>query len=237
MKRFNKQLRGVAALMAMASFYTHAADSVDIKVVGTISPTACTPSIAGGGTLDFGTIKTDSLDATGYTALTTQESALTITCIAPTLVGVKAIDGRPNSIAGVSASSLAGGAAAPAALNWNGYNVVGLGQQDGTTAIGGYSLYVKGGNATADNATVDVIVSEDAGHNTWSKPATLNLYGTGSTPRVLTVAATGTTSPLAFSNMTVNLGVQAYINEKAELDTSKAISLNGMTTIELDYLP
>ncbi|NIG74718.1 DUF1120 domain-containing protein [Klebsiella sp. Ap-873] len=236
MKRLNKHLHGIAALMAVTSFYTHAADSVDIKVVGTISPTACTPSIAGGGTIDFGTIKTNSLNATGYTPLTTQEAALTITCIAPTQVGVKAIDGRPNSIAGVSAS-LAGGAAAPAALNWSGYNVVGLGQQDGTTAIGGYSLYVKGGNATADNATVDVIVSEDAGHNTWSKPATLNLYGTGSTPRVLTVAATGSTSPLAFSTMTFNLGIQAYINEKAELDTSKVISLNGMTTIELDYLP
>ena len=42
--------------------------------------------------------------------------------------------------------------------------------------------------------------------------------------------------PAAFKNLTINLTVQAYINKASELDLTKPVILDGLSTIELVYL-
>ncbi|MGK8936242.1 hypothetical protein ACRS85_26935 [Pluralibacter gergoviae] len=42
--------------------------------------------------------------------------------------------------------------------------------------------------------------------------------------------------PVAFKTLTGTLNVQAVINKGAELDLSKAVNLDGLSTIQLYYL-
>ncbi|MCK7177133.1 DUF1120 domain-containing protein [Enterobacter cloacae] len=45
------------------------ANSVDVKVTGTITPDACTATVSNNGTFDYGAISVKDLSATGYTFL------------------------------------------------------------------------------------------------------------------------------------------------------------------------
>jgi hypothetical protein len=42
--------------------------------------------------------------------------------------------------------------------------------------------------------------------------------------------------PDAIKNVTIDLKVQAYINKASELDLTKPVILDGLTTLELIYL-
>ncbi|WP_139319892.1 DUF1120 domain-containing protein, partial [Serratia marcescens] len=43
------------------------AESIDVKVIGTITPTACKPNFGGGGTIDYGNIQPASLSNDTFT--------------------------------------------------------------------------------------------------------------------------------------------------------------------------
>lgn len=238
MKLMQKSICALAVLAATAtSFTTQAADSVDLKVIGTITPGACTPTISGGGVIDYGTIKADSLAATGLTKLSVKSATLSISCTAETKMAIKAVDQRIDSVAGTTVTGATGGGApAPASLAWANYPVVGLGL-NGTKKIGGYTVYLKG-SPTADGQNATAIHAEDAGHQTWgTMPAGSSVYGSSSTLRYVSLADSANTSePKKFTNATFPLSIQGYINEKSELDLTKNITLDGMTTLEIIYL-
>ncbi len=50
-------------------------------------------------------------------------------------------------------------------------------------------------------------------------------------------AATGTTTPVAFTNLSGKLGVQAYLNQRSAFDLTNTVQLDGLSTLELVYLP
>ncbi|AIR61145.1 hypothetical protein LH23_10855 [Cedecea neteri] len=232
-----KSICALAVLAATAtSFTAQAADTVDLTVIGTITPSVCVPTLAGGGVYDVGTIKAATLSATALNGVTTQTKQLSIVCDAPTKVAIKAVNKRLNTAADTTEVAATGAAPAPTSLvTWRGHNVVGLGL-DGSSRIGGYSLY-NTGTVNADNNTVDVITADDAAHTAWTKGSgTPNMYGIGAAPRLLTVAATGTTVPVAFTSLTMNVSATVYVNKASELDLTKDIKLNGMTTLEMVYL-
>ena len=83
-----KTVLALALLATTASAF--AADSVDVRVIGTIVPAACTPTLSGGGTVDYGTIKADTISATDYTVLPEKQISFLDPCDAPAKVALNA---------------------------------------------------------------------------------------------------------------------------------------------------
>ncbi|AZD55527.1 Beta-fimbriae probable major subunit [Pseudomonas chlororaphis subsp. aurantiaca] len=220
------------------------AESVDVRVIGTITPTACTPTLSGGGTIDYGAINPNTLSATAYTTLPAKQLDFAITCDAPAKVAVKAINGRPGTIAGRPTEGTGGANWLPPGATVFGATgagalVVGLGLA-GTTPVGGYAARIAGGSVSADGVNVDSIYN-DSGSATggaWAAAGTAANSGAlyGGNLRHVSWAASGTTTPLAFTTLAGKLEVQAYLNYSSLLDLTKPVALDGLTTIELVYL-
>ncbi|NLU15356.1 MAG: DUF1120 domain-containing protein [Serratia liquefaciens] len=219
----------ILALLATAALPALAA-SIEVKVIGTITPAACTPMVSGGGTIDYGTIKAGSLSLDEFTALDEKQLDLSISCAAPAKVALKATNNRSNTVAGATTDG-AGGATLVNVFGKTNLPVVGLGI-DGTHRIGGYVIKVESG--TADGKAVDTI-HNNVGETTWTKSGDGALYN-DSAVRQVSWATTGTTDPVAFQKLTGKVTVQAYINKASELDLTKPVTLNGSSTIELVYL-
>ncbi|KFC76668.1 DUF1120 domain-containing protein [Buttiauxella agrestis] len=225
------------AITACTVYSAMAADTADVHVIGSISPAACTPTISGGGTIDYGNIKASSLKADDYTVLDVKTLDIAITCSAPTVVGIHAINGRPNTLAGGGQSSVTGQSqqSPVVLLGMPTTYAVGLGL-DGSTPIGGYAGKLDTSSVLLDGVAVEGLnATSTDGSGTWSKYSKGVLY----TPfgfDLFSWGASGSSVPVAFTNMTGKLSVQAYINKSSELQLSKTINLDGLTTIELVYL-
>jgi len=233
MKTMQKNALALAVLATTA--LPVMAESVDVRVIGTITPTACTPTLSGGGTIDYGVIPPASLSDTAFTVLQEKQIDISINCDAPAKVSLKTINGRPNTVAG-STEGAGGTARNPDGVTLFGSTnlaVAGLGL-DGTDKIGGYAMRIAQGTAVADGSDVDVIISDDM-NATWARSAAGSIFNQLRT-RHVSWGATGTTTPVAFETFTAKLGAQAYINKASELDLSKPVALDGLTTIELVYL-
>ncbi|TNV09882.1 DUF1120 domain-containing protein [Buttiauxella sp. B2] len=225
------------ALLAASVGSAMAADSVDVKVIGQIIPAACTPTISGGAVFDYGKIKASTLAADAYTVLPEMQLDFSLVCDAPAKVALKAINGRPGTMAGVTESAL-NSAYAPVML----YNIssttvasVGLGL-DGANKIGGYGVRIPAETVTADGNAVDTII-RDSNYTVgdyYEKRAVGNLYSL--TGRLTTWAAPGTLTPIAFKVLAGKINVQAYINKGSQLDLTHVNYLDGLTTLEVVYL-
>ena len=86
---------------------------------------------------------------------------------------------------------------------------------------------------TVDGGTsVKNLLSADGGKS-WSKPVYLWL----SPDYIASVgAAAGDNTPLAFTTLSGTFQLQAAINKGSELDLTKAVHLDGQSTVELYYL-
>lgn len=233
----NKMKRTVLALVVLASAgHAMAADSVDVKVIGTITPSACTPSLSGGGTVDYGNIKANTLSPSSYTTLPTKNVDFSITCSAPTKVGVSVVNGRPGTLAGATVDDTATqGGMPPSPLGGAFYNgAVGLGLAD-NAKIGGYTIAFTPGSFTADGNQVNSIYRRSTDPSwrdaSYSGAAYNYAYGMTNSWR-----ASGQSDPVAFMNLNGSLKVLTYLNKASELDLTKQINLDGLTTLELVYL-
>ncbi|CAI1827695.1 DUF1120 domain-containing protein [Serratia quinivorans] len=224
-----------AVICASSAF---AADSVDLKVIGTITPVACIPTLSGGGTVDYGTIKSDTLKADDYTMLPIKSLDFSITCDGNAKVAVRAFSGRLGTAVG-TAEAPNGAAKPPVGVTLFGKDsatstlrAFGLGL-DGTKKIGGYSMRLQLVGSKADGVVVDNIYRYGP-TGTWAKVANGILVTLEDTQ--ISPAATGTLTPLAFKTLASSLDVQAFINKASELDITKPIHLDGLATLELIYL-
>ncbi|MBC3252461.1 DUF1120 domain-containing protein [Serratia fonticola] len=242
MLKLNQVQKTVCALAVLAatSLPALAASSVDVRVIGTITPTACMPTLAGGGTIDYGVIHPNTLSDDAYTVLAEKQTTFSIVCDAPAKVAVQIVNQRVGSLAG-SSNETSNGGTAPNGVTIFGttasIGAAGLGL-DGTSKIGGYGMRMVPGSFTIDdNTAVDGIYRNSAAsdwilHAAGSTGSIFNV----NTPRQISWAETGKTLPVAFTTLSGQLGVQAYINKASELDLTKPVSLDGLTTIELVYL-
>ncbi len=214
------------------------AESVDLRVTGTLIPGACTPTLSSDGVIDYGYITADQLSAKSYTPLDVKTLGLSISCTAPAKIAIKAINGRPGTVAGGTETGPSRAASSPVEL-FNGVSqaVVGLGVNGGTP-IGGYALRPVPGSFTADgNNVVNIWQNSDNAPDNWDPTrATISLYTVFSAIRYMSWATPGTELPLPFTVLNGQLEVQAYINKLEELDLNSAIQLDGQSTIEIVYL-
>lgn len=228
---------GCVAILIAHSMLAQA-ESVDLRVTGTLIPGACTPTLSGEGVIDYGYITADKLSLDSYTALDVKSLAFTIICSAPAKVAIKAINGRPGTVAGATEVGPSHAASSPVVL-FDGLiqAVVGLGLS-GSTPIGGYSVRAVPDSFKADgNDVVNIWQNSDNDPDNWDLTASnVSLYTLNAVARYISWAESGVGLPLAFTVLNGQLEVQAYINKLEDLDVNGAIQLDGQSTIEIVYL-
>ncbi|HEJ7887073.1 DUF1120 domain-containing protein [Serratia liquefaciens] len=226
------------AVLTITSLPSYAKD-IEVKVAGTITPSGCTPTLSGDGAIDYGMIKSDSLTLDAYTTLEQKFLELTITCDAPVKLALEAKNGRPNTLAGVATEdAISGAALSPAASALSTATaVVGLGVS-GSARIGGYALMAAAVTFKTDGTDAQLITRE-GNSGEWKEYYGIaesdNFYSIG-VKRQLSWKNGSIKEPAAFQKLTGKVKVQAYINKASELDLTKPVILDGLTTLELVYL-
>lgn len=207
MKRLSQSLLPALLLTTTASAF--AASSVDLSVTGLITPSACTPALVGGGTIDYGKISAKDLTADNYTQLGIRTLPFTITCEAKTLIGFQGTDNRAGSDP-----------------DGNG-RMYGLGIVNETEKLGDYGLEWK--NLTADGESMRSIKSDNNG-STWQLSPYMR-------PNVLlSVADSATVAPVALQNLSGDIELDAYIAPAKDLTLDKELTMDGSATLTVRYL-
>lgn len=236
MKAFVIQKTLLATLLiTTASQAMAVGDSVDVKVRGQFVPAACTAKVSGNATVDYGTIKAETIVKDDFTMLPVKNLSLSIACEAPVKIALHSTDMRADSavtLTGKSWNVKAQGGAYPAG------EALGLGKA-GDKNIGSWAMWMEPDSVKADGNAVDVISINGLPtsiNNSWVKPTsgTTWLAQAGDTYR--SWAAPGTLTPIALTNLTGTVSVQAGINKGSELDLTKTVTLDGMATIQVFYL-
>ena len=201
----------LASLMLTATHAAMAASSVDLTVTGLITPSACTPSMSGGTTVDFGKISAKDLNADPLqpTQLETRSKPIVITCEAATLVAFQGTDNRAGSDYGGNGRQY------------------GLGFVNGTEKLGDYFLNLK--NITADGVAGRAINSANNG-STWQ-------LSTAMRPNYLiSVADSTAVAPIPVTVLTGDLELDTYISPTSELTMGSELTMDGSATLTVRYL-
>lgn len=225
-------------LAAIAGQAMAEGDSVDIKVRGQFVPAACTTTVSGGATVDYGTIKAETIAQDDFTMLPVKNLNLSIACEAPMKIALHTTDMRAGSavaLTGKSWNVKAQGGAYDASDSDLG---LGLGKA-GDKNIGSWAMWMEPDAIKADGNAVDVIAVNGfpaATESAWAKPSSGTTWLAQNGDAYKSWAATGTTTPIALTTLSGTLSVQAGINKGSELDLTKTVTLDGMATIQVFYL-
>ncbi|WP_413704054.1 DUF1120 domain-containing protein [Pseudomonas sp. Pseusp16] len=205
----NKQLTilGTALLLGAATS-AFAASSTDLTVTGTITPAACTPSLAGGGVFDYGKIAAKDLKPDAATPLGQKTLQLTVNCDAETLFAIMPVDNRAES----STSPVR----------------YGLGFINGDERLGEYVLNFM--NVIADTPSA-ILQSSDGGvswtdGNTAIYPGYLVAFGD----------STGIRVPHPLQDVRVDLRVSPFIAPTQNLTLTDEAQIDGSATLQIVYL-
>lgn len=194
-------LLGLACSQAMAS-------TTELTITGTITPSACTPTLGNNGVIDYGRLSVEGLEEQGsYYRLPFKQVNLSIDCGAPATFALIATDNRRASATG----SL----------------YFGLGMHN-NQKIGLVALEFPS-QAELDGQQRDVLLSSDAGQSWTRKPV---LFPTNSYPdnRI----GFGDSTPIAGSHLNTQLHVYSLIAKS--LPYTDDIQLDGSATLEVYYL-
>ncbi len=158
-----KKLALASALLMAAGMNVYASDSVDLKVTGTLTLTACTPTFENGGIIDLGHIPVQSMtlvdNGKAYEVTSAQHKKidLTITCSADTRLGFTITDNQEGTV--------------PASLAGDYMATYGFGKSPDNKEIGLYQLYENA--ESIDGVDAWLLFSENNGE-TWGKAHALN---------------------------------------------------------------
>ena len=251
----------LATTVAISSFSALSAESIDISVIGTISPAACTPIASGGGVVDYGFINPDQLakgvddKAAGTTVLDVKTIGFTVQCDAEANVAIRAKSNRgPASEAAAmnatGASKILDAATKAAMIKDLPYDikainpdVMGLGATSEGVPIGGYMMLLPTKLITLDGTPVNkrfYTGGQPTVTSKWSVETSGNeaVHGgsinSGTTFIGYAINAAAT-APQAFTVLSGTLIVRAYITDQKNLNINSPINLDGSSTIELFY--
>ncbi|MGY2374227.1 DUF1120 domain-containing protein [Pseudomonas sp. SDO524_S393] len=199
----------LASALAGAS-HTFAVSSIDLTVKGVITPAACTPSLPGGGVVDYGKISVQDLNPSGFTKLPEARVQLTVVCDAQTLMAIKTTDNRTGTASG---------------------GHFGLGLSTSGKRIGGYDLLTQ--NETGDGVSGFMIETSDLGMG-W-----MSVDGAGWQPGWMRTLGGGSGSnlfPLAVKTLQTDVVVLPLISDKNTLPLDEEIELDGHLSFSVVYL-
>jgi len=196
-----------ASVLLLNSANTFAASSVDLTVKGLIVPSACTPSLSGGGVIDHGKISAKDLNSDRITIIGNNSLSMAVNCDAPILFALHSIDNRAGS--GLATD-------------------YGLGFINDTQKLGRYTITLRN-PVTGDGTVVQTIGSYDL--ETWYQE---RFWDPG---MYMSVAAMDDdTQPVPVQDLSVDLEVQTIINRADGLDLSNEVNIDGSATLEVKYL-
>ncbi|HWT67603.1 MAG TPA: DUF1120 domain-containing protein [Pseudomonas sp.] len=207
----NKTLNILLGAMLLAgSASAFAASSVDLTVTGIITPSACTPTLSSGGTVDYGKISAKDLNPDQATWLKSQTLQLAVNCDAATLMAVEAKDNRAGS-SYISGDPL----------------LFGLGLINGTEKLGAMLIGLR--SPVADGVPARTIYSYDGG-STWNTGNDLE-WNT-----LISVADTSTVAPIPVQSFTSDLRISPKIAPTNQLTLTNEVSIDGSVTLTVRYL-
>lgn len=222
--RFTSKLSALAlAAAGMATSIGAQAQSIDLRVTGTITPPTCMPVLAGGGAFDFGTIPGSVLNATEPVLREGKSADLSITCTGATHVAVKIVDNRVTSrVPGLTHK-------VDAALSDD--YAFGLGMS-GVKKIGIYVVRIDSAGLTLDGEAAVRVQSIDNAAS-WTSQSVNGLAHTGGVWYSWQKA--GETTASAFTTMAGTISVIPVIDKASNLDLTNNVVLDGSATMELVY--
>lgn len=204
----------LATLLAFGTPAAFAASNTDLNVAGSITPSACTPTLDAAGVIDFGKIPAKDLVADVETSLPATTLQLRVNCAAPTLFALRGQDNRAGT-----------------AHQNDGYGY-GLGLNNGDEKVGTYLLTVR--NPVSDSAQVIPLISTNNGELWLGFP--LGVWLTGHTLAAFGNEDSGVTAPVALTTVTADLFVETRIAPANGLTLDREVPLDGSATLELLYL-
>lgn len=221
--RMNSKGSAVAlAVAAMVASGAAQAQTVNVQVTGKILPQSCTPTLGGGGVVDYGDIPAASINQATYTVLPTKQLSFSISCAAPVRAIVSTVDNRASSrIPDILLDTML----LPDQFNY------GLGTHAGAN-VGGYSLRLARDSFTADAALVQPISSNDQG-NSWQISGgemshLANMRSSWSTP--------GIAAPVTFNSLAGTIEVRTAINKGQNLPLQNVVPIDGSASLEVIYI-
>lgn len=198
-----------ATLLITGAGSALAASSVDLTVRGTITPSACEPTLSGGGTVDIGKVSARDLKADENTYLAEHVLQLTVTCDGATLVAIEPKDNRAGSASEIDDSTF------------------GLGLVNGSEKLGFFNMVVQ--SAVADGNDVGAIASRDGGL-TWAR--LMYLINNG----ITSVANSTTIAPVPVQLLVADLIVAPGIAPANSLTLTEEVPIDGSATLTVKYL-
>ncbi|VVN43570.1 Protein GltF [Pseudomonas fluorescens] len=197
------------ALIAVAPFAL-AASSTELTVTGSITPSACMPMLSGGGNIDLGKIPVKDLnpDPDRKTRLDKQSIGLTVTCDAATQFALDPTDNKAGT-----------------ATDAYGF---GLGLTDAGEKVG--EFWVSIDSALADGQPAVAILSLDKETPSWQLGESIMIGAISS------VSAAGTLTPLAATEVAMDLVIEPYIAPTNSLTLTDEVTIDGSVTIDVMYL-
>lgn len=216
MNRYVPLLAACATLLGSSAVL--AASSTDVSVTGMITPAACTPSLSGAGSFNFGKISAQDLNQDRNTKFESGVQRLTVACSAPTRFAIDAIDNRAGTAIEATPSQF------------------GLGL-NGTEKIGGYWMGLDGEGINADGSTsVDRVSSTNGGAWGSENSALSYLTNRNAGTTLLGFALQGASEPSAISTLSANVQVFMDITKASDLTLTDDIPIDGSASIEVTYL-
>ena len=198
-----------ATLLLTGTGTVLAASSVDLTVRGLITPSACEPSLSGGGNVELGKISAKDLKADKETQLADHPLQLTVTCDAATLMAIEPKDNRAGSASVVDDAAF------------------GLGMVNANEKLGYFTMAVE--SAVADGADLGPIASRDGGL-TWTRLMFLINNG------ITSVANSTTIAPVPVQSLVADLTVTPSIAPANSLTLTEEVPIDGSATLTVKYL-
>lgn len=227
-----KMIKTSCALAVLAASCNVMADTIDMRISGSVRPVACKPSLSSEGVVDYGIVSLKKLNKDDYTRLADKELTLTITCTAPAKVTLMPVSARKGTGLLTGPEGPVGSAAPVIDLGMHSYSgAVGLGL-NGEKKVGGYAIALT--NVVLDNIAAKTLQSNNKIN--WRTGNSSSLYHANGGPNYISWFIDGDITPAAFESMTGKITVKPYINKLSELDVTKPIKMDGLSVIEMIYL-
>ncbi|MFJ4350986.1 DUF1120 domain-containing protein [Pseudomonas sp. NPDC089428] len=210
----------IAMSMALGCSTAVFASTTDVIVTGVIKPAACTPSLSGGGTFDFGVISATELKQDDVTHFISPIQQLAVSCDAPTRFALRGVDGRAGTSLWSASKSR-----------------FGLGTNDLGQKIGGYLLQTLASTYVADGISpVTRLVTANNG-TSWGPDSNSSFsYLYNGAEGHFHGFSVGADVPSAIKQLTADLQIDMSIAPLKDLTVNDDITIDGASTIEVSYL-
>jgi type 1 fimbria pilin len=226
----------LSAYCAFSAFSASAADTIDLKVTGTITNASCTPSLSNGGAVSFGHLPISDLSSTATNQLGSKYITLTITCDAPMPVGWTTSDNRKESQYTLDIKDAEDNNGTSNTPNTQ----YGLGETPSGVKIGSYAISLGDlSGVYADGVRKYVIYDQYSQSSSTTDYWGLEATSAGVTEpdvRTFALADEGSMIPIAYKTGIFPLKISAAIRDTTTLDITDDTELDGSATISIVYL-